>query len=380
MNPAGLNPGGARSFRLVRASTSCAGFTLIELLVAASITVLMAGLAAGILRQIGESWRRASGRLAAEAQARRVLDQLERDLQGALYRDDDRVWFAADVLDEADGGAGGLWQRAVKPKPTGGLSLQLAASRISDARFGTAGVWLRFFTTGCGPQEEGNLRSIAAPVAVGYRVIRRAMDSNSPGRTTAYLLHRTEVRPAAMILAGGLRPGVFESGYDLASPAYAGAAQAANDGSMAGDPLGILRPGSDQTGYHRLDRVLADHVIDFGVRCHVRDENAAGGLRLVFPADDTGQLTNDGSARIRSRLPGSTRGDSGNLDGVFPEVIDIMVRILTAEGAARLARLEEGSVEATAKYHRDFQEGWWGIALEHSQVHVRRIMLRAVPL
>ena len=74
-----------------------AGFTLVELLVAAGITTFMAGFIAVIVMNISSTASRSSSRLGADAQARLILDQLERDLQGALYRDDGNVWLAAEV-------------------------------------------------------------------------------------------------------------------------------------------------------------------------------------------------------------------------------------------------------------------------------------------
>ena len=53
------------------------------------------------------------------------LDQLQVDLQGALYRDDGNVWLAVDVLNASNGNATGLWQIAARnPKPVGGISLE----------------------------------------------------------------------------------------------------------------------------------------------------------------------------------------------------------------------------------------------------------------
>ena len=138
----------ARSSRLLPKRPR-SGFTLVELLVAAGITTFMAGFIAVIVMNISSTASRSSSRLGADAQARLILDQLERDLQGALYRDDGNVWLAAEVLNGASGGATGLWQIAPRnPKPVGGISLLLNTPSINDARFGTAGIWLRFFTHG----------------------------------------------------------------------------------------------------------------------------------------------------------------------------------------------------------------------------------------
>src|SRR5215212_394471 len=76
-------------------------FTLLELLVAAAITALLAGFIAAIVQNVSVVWSRAGNRLGADAQARVVLDQLQVDLQGALFRDDGNVWMAADVLNNS---------------------------------------------------------------------------------------------------------------------------------------------------------------------------------------------------------------------------------------------------------------------------------------
>jgi hypothetical protein len=43
------------------------------------------------------------------ASARLALDFLERDLQGALHRDDDGRWLAVDILDAPTAVAGHGW-------------------------------------------------------------------------------------------------------------------------------------------------------------------------------------------------------------------------------------------------------------------------------
>ena len=94
MNPSSRFP---RSLGLRR------GFTLVEVLVAAGITALIAGFIAAIVRNVSITWNRAGNRLGTDAQARIVLDQLQLDLQGALFRDDGNVWFAAELLNNSNG-------------------------------------------------------------------------------------------------------------------------------------------------------------------------------------------------------------------------------------------------------------------------------------
>lgn len=357
-----------------------AGFTLLELLVAAAITAALAGFVAIVVRNVGSTWSRASGRLSADAQARLVLDQLELDLQGALFRDDGNVWFAADVLDRTSNSS--LWQvSAVNPKPSGSGtngSLQLTAPNIVDARFGQAGVWLRFFTTRRGTNDGTSAATLAstasAPVAVGYQIIRRFVATNPTNTNTAYLLHRAEARPAASGTGATARPGVLESGYNITAAAYTTSTSSTNNGTTTGDPRGVQVPGSARN----LDAVIADNVIDFGVRCYVRDASQPGGLRLIFPASAAGALVNNGNARLRGQLPATLPPDQwGNLQPM-PEVVDVMLRILTPEGAALIANLERTQAPALqppAKYNSNAQQWWWGVATENSRVYTRRIVV-----
>ena len=158
------------------------GFTVLELLVAAVITAVLGGFLVVIISNVSSTWTRTSGRLSADAQARSVLDQLAMDLQGAMFRDDGNVWLAASVLDTTANS--GLWQPAFRnPKPAGApLSLAMTAPNLADARYGHAGVWLRFFTTRRGVNSATNatttLATTSAPVAVSYQLVRRYTATN----------------------------------------------------------------------------------------------------------------------------------------------------------------------------------------------------------
>ena len=171
-----------------------------ELMVAAVITAVIVGFIVAIVSKVSGFWTRTSGKLSAGAQARHVLDQLTLDLSSAAYRDDGNVWMAVDVLNNSNGGATNLWQiAAANAKPVGGVSLAMNASTLSTARFGTAGVWLRCFTTKRGSNATTDATTLSAPVAVGYQIIRRLSSPTAIGigaTKTAYLFHRSEARPA----------------------------------------------------------------------------------------------------------------------------------------------------------------------------------------
>jgi hypothetical protein len=348
--------------------------------VAAGITTMLAGFIFVIIRNVSTTWTGATGRLGADAQARIVLDQLTVDLQGALFRDDGNVWLAVDVLNGATGNATSLWQTAQRnPKPAGGLSLQLTTPNLADARFGTAGVWLRFFTMSRGANVAATPATLSAPVAVGYQIIRRFTATNPLNSNTAYLLHRAEVRPAATT-GTSPRPGVLESGYRITAPAYTTSIAPTNNGATTGDPRSIQVPGNARN----LDSVLADNVIDFGLRAYVRDATQPGGLRLIFPATAAGALTNSAQPLL-AQLPSDTPATAANYNTrfLFPDVIDVMLRVLTDDGAAQIANIEKVQTPALIvpqKYNANAQAWWWGVAVENSRVYTRRIVLNAKSL
>ena len=255
-------------------SADSGGFTLLELLAAAAITVVLTGIVLTVVSVLLSQWNQTTGRLAASAQARFALDQLAQDLQGAIFRADGNVWLAATV--QADTNRSGRWQAAAvaaqaKPGNANARTLNLSAPLIADAHFGVAGVWLRFFTTK--PDTNASTADLSAPVAVGYQLIRQNVTSSAASEQR-YLLFRSEVRRT---LTSGGAPGTFEAGYNL-DPSASPATPYLSPNAIAGDPGNLLRP--------PLGSVLADNVIDFGVRLYVRE---AGELRLIFPARPAGQ-------------------------------------------------------------------------------------------
>ena len=301
-------------------------FTLLELLVASAITGLVAGLVLSLTASVLRNWTRSHGALMAEGQARVVLDQLTQDLRGALYRDDGKVWLAATVQPETS--VSGLGMNGLKPA---GPSLNPAADNLADARFGVGGVWLRFFTVTPGTDPRSN--DPAAPVAVSYQLIRRSPTSS--GGSPHYLLYRAGVTPAE----------TFAAGYDLSASAYNTPVDV--DGA-AGN---VMRPA--------LRQVLADNVIDFGVHFQGYATDSGSGapvLQRIFPRDGT-------DLEFRAKSPAA----AGEVGRSFPAVADILVRVLTDEGARRIGALEAGQIEGD----------WWAIAEENSRVFTRRILINA---
>jgi prepilin-type N-terminal cleavage/methylation domain-containing protein len=361
------------------------GFTLLELLVAATITAVLAGFIVLIVSNVAGVWTRTTNRLSADAQARYILDQLALDLSSAQFRDDGNVWFAANVNDNTSNS--GLWQAAAaNGKPSGTNSLQMTATNLSDARFGQSGVWLRFFTTRRGANDASSLvnsvNTASAPIAVGYQLVRRftaATATGTAGSSTAYLFHRVEVRPAASGTGSAARPGVLEAGYNITAAAYTTTSATNSNGGQAGDTKALK---VITTNARDFTSVIGANVIDFGVRCYVRDSTKPSGLRLVFPATDaTGTtISNASNARILSSLPSTTPATSANFNQVMPDVVDVMVRILTDDGARLITLFEQSGTPLTLPTGVNAQAYWWQLALANSQVFTRRIVLNAQPL
>jgi type II secretory pathway pseudopilin PulG len=295
---------------------------MIELLVAASITVILAGLMLTVVVSALNSWNRSHGVLEAEAQARQTLDQLASDLQGAIYRNDGNVWLAAAVEDNT-ATSGGLWRDASNhPKPS---SVNLGPGLLADARFGIAGVWLRFVTTR--PAATQSATEPVAPVAVAYQLIRRI--PNDVSGDAHYLLFRSEVAPSV----------TFSGGYNLdpaANVAYA---------------TTLKQP--DKLSF------IADNVIDFGVRLYSRGATT-GALTPIFP------VSNADLTHLASEPP-----TGADIAKRFPDVADVMIRVLTTEGVRQIQALENNASDG-----RD----WWAIATANSKVFTRRIALNPSPL
>jgi len=329
-------------------------FTLVEVLVAVAITAVLAAFMVTIVANVSGFWGRTSGRVSAEAQARFVLDRVALDLQSALYRDDGGAWLAANVL--ANTGNTGLWTttgstaNALKPANNAGSLQGIATGALADARFGIAGTWLRFFTIK--PGTNATTATASAPVAVGYQIVRRATSGNEARSSDRrYLLHRTEVLPGRAS-ATTTRLGTLEVGFNILDAAY----NPTRNTAITGDPAELRYP--------TINSVIAENVIDFGVRLYVRDATATAGLRQVFPTTNTNLAY---AARSPASVPAAT--------DPFPEVVDVMVRVLTDEGARLLAAYEAAPQRITAPVGVTNQAYWWQLALANSHVYTRRIVV-----
>lgn len=323
------------------------GFTLIELLVAATITLILAGLMLSVVTNILNLWQKTQNRFTASAQASLALDMIERDLQTALDRHDGGTWLAVDVGDNAAALVSHGWLTSGSMKPGSGESDRLVPGvddgttpLIGNARFGLSGCWLRFLTAN---MESGGTQ----PVAVSYQITRRPVS----GAITAS--NRAEVR-YTLFRSAVSTAGTFSTGYDVTASGYGSASVSP---AASRNPKTLMNPNNADA--------LATNVVDFGVWLYARDE-ATGGLRRLFPSGAT-DLTH--AARGIGAVSDENR---------FPDIVDVMIRILSERGAGLLDEIEKGGghIGRPANYASD-AEWWWGVVESHSTVYVRRIELRS---
>ena len=320
--------------------TRCKGFTLLELLVAVSITVLLVGLILAVTTGVLNLWRRTQGGFGAGAEAKLALDLLERDLQSALYRADGNTWLAVDVTNSAAGLGNRGWLTSGAIKPATAESLRLlpesdtgGVRHLSEARFGLSGAWLRFIASTAESSSE-----LALPRAVAYQICRRPLTgpvSESNPAAVRYTLFRAAVGS----------DNTFAAGYNLLAGNYA---------STSGTPLATRSPAT-LTNPNVTD-ALASNVIDLGVWLYVREGD--GSLRRVYPV-----TTGDLSHAVQSGAE------------EMPQVADIMLRILSEEGATLIENIERGRVTRPA-HHANDAEWWWAVAEAHSRVYTRRIEIK----
>jgi prepilin-type N-terminal cleavage/methylation domain-containing protein len=324
-----------------------AGFTLLELLVALTITLVLAGLMLTVTLGALHLWRRQQAAQVQAVVARQIFDLLERDLQAATYRRDASHWFAADILDTAPALANHGWLAGGRMKPANGGSLlplpppdNDGVARIAEARFGLSGIWLRFVTTNV--ESGGSL-----PTVVAYQLVRRPVLGDPTATNPApvrYNLYRSVVSDTDTLA----------NGYDLTSSAY---------GSSNNTPSSAL-----STAYRQARNVtnpshanlLASNVVDFGCWLYVRD--AAGELVRIYPAT-AGDLSHQ------------VVGQSSANDSRFPEVADVMVRVLSDEGAGIIAAIEGGQVSRPPAYPTD-AAWWWSEVEANSAVFTCRIEIK----
>lgn len=325
-------------------------FTLLELLVAVAITLLLAGLMVAVTANVTSLWRRQQAATTQAIAARQVLDQLERDLQAAVHRRDDQRWLAVDLLEDAAALTNHGWLLGAGPtKPGGGGSLRPlppADSRgvrhLEAARFGLSGAWLRFVST--------NTESGASlPTVIAWQVARRPVTGNPVATNPApvrYSLYRSAVAPDEALAAG----------WDVLAPAYGSTSNTPSSATSTAyrQPRNVTNPSHAN--------LIASNVVDFGCWLYARAPD--GDLVRIYPASE--------GDRSDYAIGQSTANDSR-----FPVVADILVRILSEEGAAQIEAMETGRVQRPAEFATD-AAWWWSVVEANSAVFTRRIEVMGV--
>lgn len=314
------------------------------------ITLVLAGLMLTVTTNVLNLWRRSQAAHSQAVTGKQVLDLLERDLQSALHRRDANRWLAADIIDNPSGLANHGWligPGLMKPA-SGGSLLPLpppdasGTSRMSDARFGLSGIWLRF--VGTNVESGGSL-----PTVIAYQVVRRPVTGNPLATNPApvrYSLYRSAIGT----------DDTFANGYDVTASAYG----STNNTPSSAMSTAYRSPRNVTNPSHA--NVLASNVVDLGCWLYVRD--STGALLRIYPA-----VTGDVSHQAI--------GNSSANDSRFPEVADVMVRIFSEEGASLIEAIETGRMTRPSGYATD-AEWWWGVVEANSAVFIRRVEIKGV--
>ena len=357
------------------------GFTVLELIVAVSVTAVLSGMLLLISRQVLETQSVSSAELERNQIAHFVLDQIQEDLQCALYRNDGNVWMAMSLLNES--GNSGSWIEPQKAKsPLNSLRIiesdwpsdalqdaeidSLGQGPFAKSRFGLAGTWLRFFTQS--PELDPQAKGDGAARAVSYQIIRYGITGSSNSRKR-YHLFRSDVSAK----------NTFEAGYNLhpENDSWYGsdASNISVDSNFLGTPRvpsTLINPVIEEGGdYLPTSFSLATNIIDFGIRAYHLEKNSfgTGNLVQIFPPidqDSPGNLLAE-EFLATSHIPYQVITDPTFY--LFPDVVDVMVRVLSEEGARILESFENGD------FPNMEEVDWWSIAEEHSKVYFRRIKI-----
>ncbi len=305
-------------------------FTLVELIVSLAITAVIALFVFGFATSLAQVWRTNESGVGTELDAQVALDQIAVDLESAVFLEKGVPMFVASGVSKANRNQSSRW---VDPSVTEGgrpSSLDFIPQVEEDGKlvnlhhYGWAGTLLRFFT--------------ASPSfnAVSYQVIRRPAFSGSV--QAKYLLHRSLIR----------QDNTIEGGFDIEAGVY-------RDGST-----------SDALRRPRLDGVILEDVVDFGVRLYIFDERrhsgeaAPDGLWLVYPADSSSNIDNNDTVHLASTSTGS------DFTIRYPDVVEVFIRVLDDAGARMLYEIEEGE-----RSDLSYEE----IVAEHGRLYSRMIRL-----
>ena len=358
---------------------SPSGFTILELLVAVSVTALLAAMLLNITSQVVSTQSQASGDLETNQVAQFVLDRIQQDLQCAISRNDGNVWMAAKILtNEVNSGSwvsaksvtkpedeskrlffddwpDGAWPDDDKGKEDKELAEANQQGPLTESRFGVGGTWLRFFTQA--PELDPKIANKGGIRAIAYQIVRYGLTGAKTSRPR-YQLFRSDVSTE----------NTFAASFNL-HPSD-GFYNSQSDGNFRGAGL-IENPisnGSENESPTSFS--LASNIIDIGIRAYIyqKESQGTGFLKQIFPRTDT---MNSGDELLASTHPNYRVNPSDASYNSFPEVIDVMIRVLTSEGESALSALEEGLTPVPEGYENG--EYWWEIAEKNSAVYTRRI-------
>jgi type II secretory pathway pseudopilin PulG len=335
-------------------------FTVLELLVALAVTAVLSGLLLTISVQVLNTQKQTSNDLETNQVAQLVLDRIEEDLQCALFRNDGNVWMELSMQH----GVNPDWQKAENQnlsKPNLARYLWAPASMptstaeggpLEDARFGRASVWLKFFTQA--PDMDLDSNNSGGARAIGYQLIRHGVTA-APISSQRYQLYRSDVS----------EKNTFERGYNL--PDYSENPHQNEDSSTLRVSSAIKLPiNSDPAQTNAFS--LAINVIEFGVRAYVVENNSsgAGNLIQIFPYNETNSVH---AIKCKSN-PQVSQGE-----GRFPDVIDVMIKVISNEGAKILERYENGDMQKKKPEEFSNEEYWWELAEQYCETYIRRIKI-----
>lgn len=320
------------------------GVTLVELMVAITIALALVAVMLSVTQGTLKLWNRAQTVFTSDTEAKLVLDALERDLHAAIYRDNGATWLAVDVISTPETLTNHGWRATGTIKPLDSESLRLdpppvgsIPSNVADARFGLSGAWIRLITTNLEAKNSNNPGG-SQPIAVSYQIARRPLSGSiaaSNLATVRYTLFRSAVANDTT-LQNGLD--VVGAGYSSFSSAFPGARSARS----------LTNPNSADA--------IGSNVIDLGVWLYRR--NSSGDLQRIFPTSNA-DLTHAASSLAE-----------------FPEVADVMLRVLTDDGAKLIDAIESGDGVVVRPPGSTDAEWWWSAAEANSRVYVRRIHLK----
>jgi len=333
-------------------------FTVLELLVALAVTAVLSGLLLTISVQVLNTQKQSSNDLETNQVAQLVLDRIEEDLQCALFRNDGNVWMELTMHHPLNTD----WQEPDNPnlsKPNLARYLWAPSSMptstalggpLEDARFGKASVWLKFFTQA--PDMDIDANNSGGARAIGYQLIRHGITA-APTSSKRYQLYRSDVS----------EKNTFERGYNL--PDYTENPHQNEDPTTLRVSSAIRIPiNSDPAQTNTFS--LAINILEFGVRAYVLENNStgAGDLIQVFPHTQTNAAHSLKCKRSPQASPG---------EGRFPDVIDVMIKVISNEGANILERYENGLMQKPEEFTND--EYWWELAEQYCETYIRRIKI-----